>query len=48
MSVVLNSWLMVGLSFHYSVFSTHNYDTYQFGYQHELGLCILKIISTAA
>ena len=33
---------MVVLSFHYSVFSTYNYDTYQFGYRHEpvsLGAC---------
>jgi len=27
---------MVGLGFYYSVFSTYNYDTCQFGYQHEL------------
>jgi hypothetical protein len=27
---------MVGLGFYYSVFSTYNFDTYQFGYQHEL------------
>jgi hypothetical protein len=27
---------MVGLSFRYSVNSTYNFDTYQFGYQHEL------------
>jgi len=27
---------MVGLSFHYLVFSTYNYDTYQFSFQHEL------------
>ena len=26
---------MVGLGFHYSVFSTYNFDTYQFGIQHE-------------
>ena len=25
-----------GLTFYYSVFSTYNFDTYQFGYQHEL------------
>jgi hypothetical protein len=25
-----------GLTFFYSVFSTYNFDTYQFGYQHEL------------
>jgi hypothetical protein len=30
------TWLMVGLSFCYSVFSTYNFDTYQYGYQHEL------------
>jgi fluoride ion exporter CrcB/FEX len=28
--------LVVGFRFCYSVFSTYNYDTYQFGYQHEL------------
>ena len=28
--------LMVGFRFCYSVFSTYNYDTYQFAYQHEL------------
>jgi len=27
---------MVGSRFRYSVFSTYNFDTYQFGYQHEL------------
>jgi hypothetical protein len=27
---------MVGFRFCYSVFSTYNFDTYQFGYQHEL------------
>jgi fluoride ion exporter CrcB/FEX len=27
---------VVGFRFCYSVFSTYNYDTYQFGYQHEL------------
>jgi len=27
---------MVGLHLYYSVFSTYNFDTYQFGYQHEL------------
>jgi hypothetical protein len=31
-----NSWLMVGLGFYYSVFSTYNFDTYQFGFQYEL------------
>jgi hypothetical protein len=36
MSVVQNSLLVVGFRFCYSVFSTYNYDTYQFGYQHEL------------
>jgi hypothetical protein len=25
-----------GFRFYYSVFSTYNFDTYQFGYQHEL------------
>jgi hypothetical protein len=35
-SWVQNSWLLVGLRFYYSVFSTYNYDTYQFGFQHEL------------
>jgi len=33
MSWVRNSWLMVGLGFCYSVFSTYNFDTYQYGYQ---------------
>jgi hypothetical protein len=27
---------VVGSRFCYSVFSTYNFDTYQFGYQHEL------------
>jgi hypothetical protein len=27
---------VVGLSFHYLVFSTYNFDTYQFGFAHEL------------
>jgi hypothetical protein len=30
------TWLMVVFRFYYSVFSTYNYDTYQFGYQREL------------
>jgi hypothetical protein len=38
---------MVGLSFHYSVFSTYIFDTYQFGYQHELvSLVALRKLST--
>jgi hypothetical protein len=47
MSVVRNSWLKVDLGFYYSVFSTYNYDTYQFGYQHELvSLVALRKLST--
>ena len=47
MSVVRQTWLMVGLRFHYSVFSTYNFDTYQYGYQRELvSLVALRKLST--
>jgi hypothetical protein len=36
MSVVRNSWLMVGFRFCYSVNSTYNFDTNQYGFVHEL------------
>jgi hypothetical protein len=36
MSWVRNSWLMVGFRFCYSVFSTYNFDTYQYGFVLEL------------
>jgi hypothetical protein len=41
------TWLRVGLGFHYLVFSTYNYDTYQYGYQHEpVSFCIkLKLVT---
>jgi len=29
------TWLVVGFRFCYSVFSTYNFDTYKFLYQHE-------------
>jgi len=38
---------MVGLSFNYLVFSTYNFDPYQYGYQHELvSLGALRWFST--
>ena len=36
MSWVRYALRVVGFRFCYSVFSTYNFDTYQFGYQHEL------------
>ena len=36
MSSLQIAWRVVGLGFYYSVFSTYNYDTHQFGHQHEL------------
>jgi hypothetical protein len=36
MSWVRYAWLVVGLCFYYSVYSTYNFDTYEVGYQHEL------------
>jgi hypothetical protein len=36
MSSLQYSWLMVGFCSYYSVYSTYNFDTYQFGFQHEL------------
>jgi hypothetical protein len=38
---------MVGFRFYYSIFSTYNFDTCQFGYQHELvSLDALRKLST--
>jgi hypothetical protein len=31
---------VVGLCFYYSVYSTYNFDTYQFGFVHELVLLV--------
>jgi len=36
MSSLQIAWLVVGLGFYYSVFSTYDFCNYQFGYQHKL------------
>jgi hypothetical protein len=46
-SWVRSSLLVVGLCFYYSVFSTYNFDTYQFGCQRELvSLVAIRYLST--